>query len=170
MAAMLFGSVACTQTQKNYAVDLAYINGNYNMMIQRYEIVKKLTKDKWQIFTEDEQSQLKLVDINVELIKTKVNTFRSENFYDISPAEIGYLYTLARESYSMARKIAIDHRDQLTTSEMMSLTIFDNQLVDLDKMVADLVNNPDNVDINMTLSAILGIGGAALKILLPLLI
>lgn len=165
---MLLLPVSCTQKQIDYTVDVAEINSEYNLLSMRYEKIKQLVLSKWEMFDEADQQTLEDIDDNVSRIQKKINEFRSVQFYQMTPTEMGYLYTLASESYFMAKDLYLKYENKLTTSEALTFQMFDDNLSDLDKSVKEFIENPDNVDLNTILANIMSVTSTGLKIILPM--
>jgi hypothetical protein len=170
LATSMLLTFGCSQKQIQYSVDVAQINNEYNFLIARYDAISDLTGEKWDIFDIQDRDKLQTIDLNVVLIKAKVNQFRSTDFYQVSPSSIGYIHTLARDSYLMAKEVYIKNKGSLSNSEIITLEMYNEQLIDLDNQISDLIENPDNQDINSVIMSILSLTGTGLKLLMPLML
>lgn len=170
VAIFILFSGGCTRTQIQYTVDIAKINADYNLLEHRYTDLKELTIQKMGVIVIEDQATLIHIDSNVMRIKTKVDEFRSDQFYKVTPADMGYLYTLAKESVEMSRALYIKYEPQLTSSEAIKFKMFDENLKELDSLMIKVMEDPDNADINYTLMSILSVTSMGLKVLLPLVL
>lgn len=166
---LVLGS-ACTKQHLDYTVDLAMINSDYNLLVERYDTLRSLTLSKWEMFSTEDKIKLGTINDNVERIIHKADTLRSFQLYKVTPADLGYMYTLGKQSYEMAREIYMTYEDQLSYSESLSIKLFDERLRDLDTQMTNVLEDPQNADINHTLISILAVASTGLKLLLPLVI
>ncbi len=161
---------ACSQKQLEYTADVAYVNYEYNIVAERFDIVRQMAASRWDVFSETEQNDLKAIDVNIAMIKSKADKLRSQEFYEVQPSDIAFMYTLAVDSYDMSKAIAIAHRDKLTTIEMTQLEEFDLRVQNLDIKIQEILRSPDNASMNKAFVSTLSLAAMSLKLIIPMLL
>ncbi len=170
LSLFLVFQTGCSQKHVEYTIDMAMINADYNLLVERYDVLRAFVISKWEIFSEADKMKLSTINDNVERIINKVDILRSSRAYELSPADIGYMYTLGKQSYIMSKEIYMNYEPQMSQYEILSIKMFDDRVKDLDKQMNDLMYDPQNADINYTLVSILTVVSVGLKIILPLLV
>lgn len=163
-------SSGCSQKHVDYSIDVAMINADYNLLVERYDVLRAFVISKWEIFSDADKMKLSTINDNVERIINKVDVLRSSRAYELSPADIGYMYTLGKQSYIMSKEIYMNYEPQMSQYEILSIKMFDDRVKELDKQMNDLMYDPKNADINYTLVSILTVVSVGLKLILPLLV
>lgn len=167
----------CSAADKtfDYSVDTAKISPSYDLLMERYGVVKSIATTKWDSFTHEEQKKLNLISNHVRLIETRVDRIRNKdianmNGYRISIPELGYIHTLAKDAYTMAHEIATNHLWELSSSEILTLQSFDIQLKEMDDEIKSLTFQPSRTDVDHLLTSMLSIASASLKIIIPVVL
>lgn len=158
-----------------YAVNPSVIAGPYDTMMERYKVVKALATENWDSFTENEQATLNVISNHVKLIESRVNSIRNRNVADmeggkVTIPELGYIYTLAKDAYTMAHRIANNHLYELTSSQILMLQNFDIQLEEMDAKIKALTMKPDVASGENMLTSMLNVAASSLKIIIPVVL
>ena len=82
-----------------------------------------------------------------------------------SLADVKFMYGLAVDGYTQGREVIYAHWDELQPSTQIMLNAFDTQAVQTSERITKLLSNPDNANINETLTLIAGVLGTAVKML-----
>lgn len=160
---------ACTAPQLNYTVDIAVMNSDYITLVERYDELRSLIVPKMDTLSLEDQMQLKSINDNVERIIFQVDQLRSAKLNNVSPADLGYMYILGKQTYETSKELYVKHQDKLSPSEKISIEFFDSRVKELDKHIQEFLKNPDNETINYTMVSILTLVSTGLKIAIPLM-
>lgn len=173
---LLLTSCAAQAKPFDYNVDISGVIPAYDIMMERYGIVKSVAETKWDSFSIEEQKTLNLIANHVRMIDVRINRIRNSHISNmegvrVSVPELGYLYTLAHDAYDMSHKIAMNHIGELTSTEILTLQNFDVQLKDLDIQIRDLTTSSAQYeDVDHLLYKMINISSAALKIIIPVVL
>ena len=162
--------IGCTPTQKMVAVDSVNIISKMSVLKNQYQTVYTIIVSKDKSFTDDEKKELMNIDQNARVIYEKIDEIIHFRNFDVSPEEVKYLYTMAKENYMIAKDIIESHKDEFSKTEINKLNLFDAQLKELDRSVTKLLENPDTQDTRDILLTIIQVASISLKIIIPLLI
>lgn len=169
-AIMSMGFTGCSKKHVDFAIDTAEVNVEYNDVMSQYSLLKSIATSKKEQLPEDDQKAIKQIDTNVELIKSKVDTLRSKDFYNVSLSEIGYLHVLAKDSYHTGKDIYLRNQGALSVYEKEVIKMYDKKLLELNADVEALQADPENADILGTLSKALTIVALGMKLAVPLIL
>jgi hypothetical protein len=154
----------------DYTTSVIGLKSESAIIKSQYQRIYDIVNTNQEKFTEEEWDQL--MDIHFAFTETasRVEEIINDPKKIVTPAELRQTYELAYIGYTNAREIMVAHKEEFTGYQWSQLESFDNKAVEYDKKVRNILDNPDNEDINMTLGVIITLGGFAYKYLLPTLI
>jgi len=150
--------------------NIAIANSSFDMISQSYDELKQFVIDKWDSFSPENQSKLKMIDDNVERIRASILVIKLKNYQDVTVTEMGYIYTLAVQSYNLTVEVLKTDGKILTGHEQMTLALMDSHLKNLDNKVQTMLKNPDPEKTKELISNIVLVVGTGLKAVIPLLL
>jgi hypothetical protein len=159
----------CNKQQVEYTMNMTLLTTNYMRLVQSYEKIENVVKKNWEVFSEEDQQKILKIESNIKLIIEKTGNVKNYNYYVPSTHELGYLYTLGKDSYEIGTELFLTYKDDLTTSDILMIQMYDNQLKEIDKSIQRIIKDPESEDINDILGSILDIAAVGSKIIIPLL-
>jgi len=166
LSLFIFGCTPKTINPGNIAI----ANSSFDMISQSYDELKKFVIKQWDSFSPENQSKLKMIDDNVERIRASILVIKLKNYQDVSITEMGYIYTLAVQSYNIAVEILKTDGKVLTGHEQMTLALMDSHLKTLDEKVQTMLKNPDPEKTKELIANITLVISTGLKAVIPLLL
>ncbi|RKZ98624.1 MAG: hypothetical protein DRQ46_01600 [Gammaproteobacteria bacterium] len=165
---MPFLFIGCSTAQKQYALDSGAIAVEASVLKNQYTTVEKLlrnTQAENNMFTEQEWRTLNNVDSTIDMLILKYNAMTHFKDTTVSLEDVKFMYGLATDGYTQGREVIYAHWDELQPSTQLMLNAFDTQAVQTSERIKTLLSNPDNKNINETLTLIAGVLGSAVKML-----
>jgi len=160
----------CSIAQRTMALDTVNVVSKANVLKGQYDIVSTIIERHQNDFSKEELDEFVAIDQNAQEIYTKIDGLLKLEDFNISPSEIKYLYSVAKDSYFRAKDIVEKHENVFTPYEITKLRMFDIQLQEMDKAVKKMMENPDTMNTRKMLGTILQVASISLKVVLPLVL
>lgn len=164
------GCALFTKDAVDYGMNVVNLKYESVLIKNQYERIYTLITANESKFTEDEWAQLLDVHFAFTEAASRITEIMDDPKKVVPPAELRQMYELVYIGYTTARVIISGHKEQFTDYQWAQMESFDIKAAQYDKQVRDILDNPDNEDINKTLAVIIALGGAAYKYLLPVVI
>lgn len=164
------GCALLSKDMVDYSVGVMSLKVESELLYNQYESMYNLVSSKKENFTEEEWDQLMDVHFAFSETASRIDRMLKNPKEIVTPQELRQIYELAFIGYTNAKEIIINHRDQFSNYQWAQMENFDLKAIAYDKQVRAILDNPDNDDINMTLGAIITLGGITYKYLLPVLV
>jgi hypothetical protein len=158
----------CTTAQKEYAVQTSMIATDSAVLKDEYVKVEKKLRELQKtrnMFDENEWMTLTDIDASIDEFIEKFEHMSEYDIATISVSEIKYLYNIIQMSYVEGKKIIASHWDEIPVENKINLEVFDEKASEIDSRIKELLENPDNENINTAMKLISGAASLTIKIL-----
>lgn len=166
-----FGGCALFSKQTlDYATGVVSLKTESQIIKAQYEKIYNIIDSRRDAFTEEEIQQLEDIHFAFTETSLKVENILNNPKDIVTPAEIKQMYELAYIGYTNAKDIIVKHKEIFTSYQWSQLESFDKKALEYDAQVRQILDNPNNTDINKAIGMIITLGGIAYKYLLPVVI
>lgn len=160
--------MSCSAAQQQYAVNASIVAVESSHLQKQYKEMEALLRQVQAdtgLFTDEEWRQLINVDATIDILITRYETITSLSSSSVNLRDISFMWELAAEGYTQGRDVIHVHWDEMTPSARVLLAAFDNQAAMTSERIDQLLNDPNNTNINQALVLISGILTIAVKML-----
>jgi len=162
------GLLGCTAHQQQYAIQTSMIGIETKLLKTQYGEVEQLIRAKQMketTFTDEEWRKLLNVDATIDMLMVKYDAIENMDVANMNIQDIKFMWQLAAQGYTQARSVIENHIADFNPSTVLLLKAFDDQAQMTSDRIDELLNNPNNANINQTLVLIAGALGLAVKVL-----
>jgi hypothetical protein len=159
--------LGCTATQQQYAIQSSLIGIETQVLKAQYGQVEQLLRDHQSssyIFSEEEWRNLLNADAIIDILITKYTSLKETPEAMLNVQDIKFMWQLTAVGYKQARGVVENHFSEFNPSTQMLLNSFDQQAAITDARITELLSNPNNANINQSITLIATALGLAIKI------
>ncbi|RKY10482.1 MAG: hypothetical protein DRP56_00870 [Planctomycetota bacterium] len=168
LIAVFFMIQGCTATHNQYAVSASMLAVEASVLKNQYKKVEtaiRTAQDQKKMFSESEWRTLLNVDATLDMLVLKYEALTKLQYAEVSLPDVTFMYRLAVNGYTQGREVVMAHWDEFQPSSQIMLNAFDTQAQETSGRVTELLENPDNENINEALTLISGILSLGVKML-----